>query len=103
MSDKTTLDQLLKAIEKVDTKVDNIKEDMSDVKIVQAQQHEQLTIHVKRSDSLEKYVTHLEEQIAPLKRKSDNLEGVFKFFGIFAGAMASLAGIAELIRLAFFR
>lgn len=68
-----------------DQKLDKIQEDVSEIKTHLAVYNEQLKVHIKRSDLLEK-------KIAPIEKHVVMVNGVIKFLGI----LAALAAIADL-------
>ena len=57
-------------------------EDISEMKVVQAEQHITLKEHIKRSDALEKIVL-------PLQKKANYIEGALQLIG-FAGTLAAI-------------
>lgn len=70
-------------------KIDRIQADVNEIKTHLAVYNEQLTIHIKRSDLLEK---DMKERISPMEKKWTMVEGVLKLLG-------ALAVIAEAIRI----
>lgn len=67
-----------------ESKLDKIQEDVSEIKTHLAVYNEQLKIHIRRSDLLE-------EQMAPVKKHVDMVNGALKLIGV----LAAVAAIAE--------
>jgi archaellum component FlaC len=70
----------------VDQKLDKILNDVGEIKVVQAAQHVTLQEHIRRTELLE-------EDIKPIKKHVNMVEGALKFIGL----MGILAGIYEAI------
>lgn len=69
-----------------DQKFDVIMKDIGEIRIVQAEQHIILKEHIRRTELLE-------EDIKPVKKHVNMVEGVLKFIGL----LGIFAGIGELI------
>lgn len=82
-------------------KLDEIRDEITELKIITAKQEENLKIHMKRSDNLEEYMKHLEARVAPIEKHVTVLEGIAKIFGFIAIAVSIVAGVVETIKFLF--
>lgn len=71
---------------RIETKIDNIIEDIGDIKITLAKQHVTLDEHIRRTEILE-------EEMKPVKKHVYMVDGALKALGI----LGILAGILEAI------
>lgn len=62
-------------LEKIDNKLDKIAEDILEIKVTLAQQAQQITYHIKRTDLLE-------EKLEPIQKHVNLVQAVMKFTGI---------------------
>lgn len=69
---------------KLETKLDKIDDRLGSIDSTLAAQHVSLTEHIRRTQLLE-------EQVAPLQKRSDMALGVYKFIGL----LSIIAAIAE--------
>ena len=69
----------------MESKIDKIQEDVSEIKTHLAVYNSQLEVHIKRSDLLEAKLVPVEKHVAMVN-------GVLKFIGV----LATIAAIAEL-------
>lgn len=75
-------DQLLS---KIFEKVEKISDDVGDLKVTTVKQQVILEEHVKRSNTLEEILSHLQEnEIEPLKEDVNKFKGALKFVTIMA-------------------
>lgn len=80
-----------KILSKIFDKIDKISDDIGELKVTSAKQQVSLDVHIKRSDSLEKIVQHLDEQkIAPLENEMNQIKGIYKFV-MFLSLIATIA------------
>lgn len=82
-----TLDERL---EKVNDKLDSIKDHISSIDITLARQADSLAYHIKRTDLLE-------AKLEPMTKKQDMMHGVIKFVGFLAILAGILEGIATFL------
>lgn len=75
----------------VDKKLDEIKEDISEIKTHLAVYNEQLKIHIKRT-------THLEERVKPIEKHVIAVNSFFKIVLAIAGFGASVATVLALLK-----
>lgn len=80
-------------VDKLTEKVDFIKDNITDVKIIQARHDENLKEHMRRTALLEEADKKLVEELKPIKLHVSRVDGVLKFIGLLSG----IAGIATLI------
>lgn len=73
-------------IERIETKIDDIKGDISSINSTLSAQHESLKEHMRRTDVLE-------SEFKPIRRQSLMLAGVCSFVLL----CAAIAGILELV------
>ena len=84
-------DELLKLIHE---DVKDIKKDISDLKVTSGKQQVSLDEHMKRSDSLEELVQHLDEnRIQPIEKELAGLKGARKGIYKFVGTLIALGGV----------
>ena len=76
-----------KRLERIENKIDGIKDHLSDINVTLASQHESLSTHIKRSDLLE-------AQMIEMRSQTDSIKGAAKLIKV----LAILAGIIETIR-----
>lgn len=78
--------------DKIDSKLDKIVEDINEINITLAAQHEQLKEHIKRSDLLE-------AKLDPIEKKITMIEGAGKLVGWIAVLCAAITGIAKVLKI----
>jgi uncharacterized protein (UPF0335 family) len=74
--------------------LDKIQADISEIKVLDAVQNEQLRDHMRRSDLLEKRVEQVNDELKPVLEHVTMVKGVFKFLG----GVGFLAGLLEALR-----
>lgn len=85
-------------LSKILDKVDKISEDMSEMKVTSAKQQISLDTHIRRSDMLERLVSHLDEdKIAPLQEDMHMMKGAYKLLGASALIITIVLGIMKLL------
>jgi len=75
----------------LDKKIDEIKQDISEIKTHLAVYNEQLKIHIKRSDLLE-------EKLQPIENHVVMVHGIMKFIGLMAVIVAIIESISHILR-----
>jgi hypothetical protein len=83
-------------IKRILNKLDSITEDITGIKVVQAEQKVILEEHMRRSLANEQAVELLKEELKPLQKKEAMLDGVLKFLGVLSLIAALAAGIKDL-------
>jgi chromosome segregation ATPase len=66
-------------VERIEVKVDEIKESIASIDKTLAINTESLITHIKRTDLLEKKLEKVEESIIPVKAHLERVNGVLKF------------------------
>lgn len=85
--------------ERIFIKLDAISKDISEMKTTQVVQQEILREHTRRSELNEEAVKLLKEDIKPLKKGYDNVQGVIKFLGVIALFVTTISGILKLFKI----
>ena len=87
----TGLLEMIDLLEMLDKKIDEIKQDISEIKTHLAVYNEQLKIHIKRSDLLE-------EKLQPIENHVVMVHGIMKFIGLMAVIVAIIESISHILR-----
>jgi hypothetical protein len=82
-------------------KLDQIAEDISEMKVTQAKQAKDLEYHILRTDLAEERLDLLQEQLEPLKTFKNRLEGGFKVVGMVASGLGLLFGFIKVLAALF--
>lgn len=77
-------------VERIEVKVDEIKEYIASIDKTLAINTESLVTHIKRTDLLEKKLEKVEESIAPIKTHIERVNGVLKFI-LYLASVTALA------------
>lgn len=83
---------------KIDSKLDRIQEDLSEIKVIQARHDENLQEHMRRTDILEESSEVLYEEVTQIKLHKAQMDGVFKFAGIMSAIVSGVLGLLKLFR-----
>lgn len=83
---------------KILDKLDKIEDRLDGIDITLAKQEINLAEHMRRSDSIESYVQHLEDKFVPVEKHVIMVNGIVKFIGII-----SIIGTIVLTLLQIFR
>jgi hypothetical protein len=86
-------DEILKDIK---IKVDQISDDMVEVKITQARHEENLKEHMRRTSLLEDTTQNVYEELKPLKIHVGQVEGIAKFIAASATIVSVILGVLKL-------
>lgn len=93
-------DEILKLIhekvEKLDSKIDNIRSDIVEIKITSARHDENLKLHMKRSDLAEEGINLLKEELIPIKKHVHGVDSILKFIMVGSSFIGAIAGILKL-------
>lgn len=76
-----------KRLERIEIKLDDVSDHIAAIDVTMGQQHISLKEHIRRT-------TLLEQEIKPLRKHVNMVEGFFKILGV----LASIAVIAECIK-----
>lgn len=77
-------------LDRIEHKIDIVKEDISDIKITLADQHRSLVDHIQRTELLEK-------AIIPIQRHVDQVSGALKTAGVLALLATVITGVVDLL------
>lgn len=72
-------------LQTIDKKVDEVKDKIHNVEIVQVRMENDLKYHIKRTDILEKKVFDIEEKIQPVEAAKETIVNISKILALFAG------------------
>lgn len=76
---------------RMESKIDKLDSRLDSIDVTLAAQHEQLKIHIKRSDLLE-------QQVEPIKAHVAMVSGAVKFLGLSAALIALGEGIIKALQ-----
>ena len=101
MADSKILESmLLSLIEKIEKQHESVDKRLDNIEKVMLFQEINLKNHMKRSDSLEEIVNKIkEEDLKPLEKHVNMIEGIFKFLGLLALVLTIAGGITSLFHL----
>jgi ABC-type Zn uptake system ZnuABC Zn-binding protein ZnuA len=95
-------DEILKVIsdkvDKLDTKLDNMITDITEIKITSAKQHEALNYHIKRSDLNEENIEMLRKEFEPIKSHVAAVNGILKFVAICSSVLGVIFGFLKFLK-----
>lgn len=77
--------------------LDEVKKDISAIKVLDAVQNEQLMVHMKRSDLLEKRVEQVDSRIQPIEAHVHQVSGMIKLVAGIAAVAGLLLTLKELL------
>ena len=75
------MEDLKNSVAKIGEKVDAIREDISDIKLVQVSQAADLKYHIMRTTLSEQRLQLMEDKLLPLVTTKNQFDGAFKFLG----------------------
>lgn len=75
------MEDIKKSITRIETKLDVIVEDQSQIKITQAEQAKDLKYHIMRTDLSESRISIVEERLLPLVELKHRFDGMFQLLG----------------------
>lgn len=84
-------------LNKILDKQDEIKADITEIKIVQAEQKIVLDEHMKRSLSNEEAVNILKSEILPIQKHVDSVSTILKFIGAIGATITVVAGFIKIL------
>lgn len=96
MSDDA-LNRIDEKIEKLDSKIDIIVVTLGAMKEIQARHDENLKDHMKRSDTLEARTDVLFDQLEPVKKHINMVEGGIRFIGIITAVISFVLGTLKIL------
>jgi hypothetical protein len=74
----------------------DISKDITEIKVVQAKQEENLKNHMYRTELLEESNERLFEEIGPIKAHVNNVEGGLKLLGLASLVIGMIAGVIKI-------
>jgi len=83
-------------IDKLTDKVDFVKDNITDIKVIQARHDENLKEHMRRTTLLEEADQRIVEELKPIKLHVSQVDGVFKFLAVGSAIAGAIAGILKL-------
>ncbi len=83
----------------IDSKIDDVKNHMHAVELVQTRMESDLKYHIKRTDLLEEKIFHIDEKFKPIENAKHTTKGIFRIVTFAMALCASLVGIINLIKL----
>jgi archaellum component FlaC len=95
-------DQWLKIISeqvsRLDTKIDAISGDITEIKVTSGRHEENLKTHMKRSDLAEKGINILKEEMIPLKKRVIQTDTIIKFILTISSLIGVAVGILKFLK-----
>jgi hypothetical protein len=82
----------------IDKKVDEVKDKLHSIEIVQVRMENDLKYHIKRTDILEQQVFKIEEKIQPAEAAKQTLVNLSKLLAIVVGIGAALVSLLNFIK-----
>lgn len=83
-------------LNKIIEKLDKIQDDLTDVKIIQARQEENLQEHMHRTSLLEESTEILYEEVTQIKLHNSQINGIFKAIGVISTLVTITMGVLKL-------
>lgn len=90
MHEKEFLDKIIATQEK-------ISDDIIGIKVIQAKHDENLKEHMRRSDALENANKLLAQELEPIKKHVNHVDGALRALGALATIIGVLAGIVKIL------
>lgn len=85
-------------LNRLETKIDKITENINDINITLVKQHASIDEHVRRSNLLEKNQEVIFEELKPIKHHIGMVNGFFKGLGILTSLGSVIAFFLKLFR-----
>lgn len=80
-------DRIFQQLDRIETKIDKATDRLGRIDSTLAAQHEQIVIHIKRTDLLER-------ELKPISKHVQQMHGAAKFIGLVAVVAGIVAGLA---------
>lgn len=97
--EKEIFQEVFKSLERIDEGLDELNKKSAEQNTILAVQAEQLKEHIKRSDTLERYVGELEEQLKPIQKHVTTVNALILLLGGIFAVIAALEGILKIVKL----
>lgn len=79
----------------IDGKVDEVKDKLHNIELVQIRMESDLKYHIKRTDILEQKVLEIDDKVKPVEKAKAALWGMSKVFAFLTGVGVALFSILE--------
>ena len=90
------IDKLEKLDEKMDKKFDRVEERLDSMDRTLVKQEANLAEHMRRTELAENAIKALDEDLAPIKKHVNMLQGVLKLIAVLGTVVGIAVGIAKL-------
>jgi hypothetical protein len=81
------VEDLRRILERLEQNLDDVKSDLGEIKVVQAEQAADLKHHIFRTDLAEARIEMLQSEINPLSKAYERCKGVFIAVGIISSGL----------------
>jgi hypothetical protein len=82
----------------IDGKVDEVKEKLQGIQVIQARMESDLKYHIKRTDLLEEKVFDIDEKIQPVESAKNTIWGFGKLIAFITGVIVAILTILESLK-----
>lgn len=86
-------DLLVKILEKQE----KIGEDINEIKVVIAVQEEHLKTHIRRTELAEENISLLRNEVEPIKKHVQYINGILKFIGLLSVITTLIASVLKVV------
>jgi chromosome segregation ATPase len=87
-------------MDKLNEKLDSIEREVVEIKLILVKQEENIRHHIRRTDLAEENLKELREQIRPIEKHVQHVEGALKLLGGISVFVAFVVAILEIIKFA---
>ena len=77
----------------IDGKVDEMRDKLHSIELVQTRIESDLKYHIKRTDLLEEKVMHIDENVKPIETAAHAITGIGKVMAFLAGILMAVLSI----------
>jgi DNA repair ATPase RecN len=91
------VEELKKSVERVEEKLDKVSEELSQIRVVQAEQAADLKHHIRRTEASEVRIEMVEERLLPLVEFKHKLDGAFLLIGKIGSGLALIFAAVKTI------
>jgi chromosome segregation ATPase len=84
-------------LDKIDAKLDKIDERLGSIDVTLAKQEVNLKEHMRRTHLNEVSIAKIKDDIVPINKHINMLEGVLKFFGVISLLVGIVAAVVKVI------
>lgn len=89
------MDDMLK---KIDSKLETISSDLTDMKVTIAKQEENIKLHIYRTEIAEENIEILKTKLEPIDTHVKYVHGVLRFFGAFSLFTGIIIGLISIFK-----